>query len=139
MMNPKKVGSPHLDTPSSRYNFCRLATKSMKNKLKKSNFHLGATARCKRSIHPQWLTAGPHRSTRPHVLVDRQKAHRREGAGCSVTPTCSPIHSASTGALGWLRGLPELARRWPWQAAALRYGGLIISDDGKPRRALLWL
>ena len=31
-MNPTKFGSPHLDTPSSRYNFCKLATKSMKNK-----------------------------------------------------------------------------------------------------------
>ena len=31
-MNLIKFGLPHLDTPSSRYNFCILATKSVKNK-----------------------------------------------------------------------------------------------------------
>ena len=29
-MNPTKFGSPHLDTPNSRYDFCKFATKSMK-------------------------------------------------------------------------------------------------------------
>ena len=32
MMNQKKFGSPHLDTPSSIYDFCKIATKSRKNK-----------------------------------------------------------------------------------------------------------
>ena len=36
MMNPTKFGSPHLDTPSSRYNFCKLVFKSVKNKQKQT-------------------------------------------------------------------------------------------------------
>ena len=35
-MNPTKFSSPHLDTPSSRYNFCKLVTKSVK-KINKEN------------------------------------------------------------------------------------------------------
>ena len=35
-MNPIKFGSPHLDTPSSRYNFCKLVFKSVKNKQKQT-------------------------------------------------------------------------------------------------------
>ena len=29
-MNPTKFGSPHLDTPNSRYNFCKFTFKSVK-------------------------------------------------------------------------------------------------------------
>ena len=31
MMNPTKFGSPHLDTPSSRYEFLKFITKFLKN------------------------------------------------------------------------------------------------------------
>ena len=37
MMNPTKFGSPHLDTPSSRYEFLKLVFKSMKNKKNQYN------------------------------------------------------------------------------------------------------
>ena len=35
MMNLTKFGSPHLDTPSSRYEFLKLVTKSVKKLIKK--------------------------------------------------------------------------------------------------------
>ena len=53
MMNPTKFSSPHLDAPSSRYQFLKFVTKSVKKFNKeKSNFKSGATARCTRCIHP---------------------------------------------------------------------------------------
>ena len=42
MMNQTKFSSPHLDTPSSRYEFLKLEFKSMKNK---KNQHNTATDR----------------------------------------------------------------------------------------------
>ena len=51
MMNPTKFGSPNLDTPNSRYDFCKFATKSRKTNKEKSNFKSGATARCTQCIH----------------------------------------------------------------------------------------
>ena len=45
-MNLTKFSSPHLDTPSSRYNFCKFATKSMKtnkeNQISNRALQLGA-------------------------------------------------------------------------------------------------
>ena len=67
MMNVAKFGSPHLDTPNSRYDFCKFATKYGKTNKEKSNFQPGATTRYTRSIHPWWPTARARRSMVPHV------------------------------------------------------------------------
>ena len=60
-MNPTKFGSPHLDTPSSRYEFLKFVTKSV-NKINKENqisnraLQLGAPG----VYTPLRLTTGPH-------------------------------------------------------------------------------
>ena len=36
MMNQKNFGSPHLDTPSSRYDFCKFVYKSVKKQQRKT-------------------------------------------------------------------------------------------------------
>ena len=59
MMNPAKFGSPHLDTPSSRYKFLKFAFKSVKinkeNQISNRAQQLGAPG----PVHPEALTAGP--------------------------------------------------------------------------------
>ena len=40
-INPTKFGLPHLDTPSSRYEFLNFVTKSMKKLIKKIKFQIG--------------------------------------------------------------------------------------------------
>ena len=58
MMNPAKFGSPHLDTPSSRYKFLKFAFKSMKinkeNQISNWAQQLGAPG----LVHLEALTAG---------------------------------------------------------------------------------
>ena len=39
-MNLTKFGSPHLDTPNSRYEFLKFVTKSMKKIIKKIKFQI---------------------------------------------------------------------------------------------------
>ena len=56
-MNPKKFGSPHFDTPSSRYNFYNFATKSVKTN-KENQIHSGSAAMYTRSIHPVVIDTG---------------------------------------------------------------------------------
>ena len=66
MMNPIKFGSPHLDRPSSRYDFCKIAFKSKKQiKLKHEN-------PIKRYVHPvqctiEAPTARPHGQWTPCI------------------------------------------------------------------------
>ena len=59
MMNPTKFGSPHLDTPSSRYNFLMFAFKYVKinkeNQIPNRTQQLGAPG----PVHPEVLTVGP--------------------------------------------------------------------------------
>ena len=57
MMNPAKFGSPHLDTPNSRYDFCKFATKSVKTNKENHSKNPKYTTDT-RSIHPLWLIAG---------------------------------------------------------------------------------
>ena len=86
MMNPTKFVSLHLDTPSSRYEFLKFATKSRiinkENRISNRAQLLGAPGR----VHPLWLIAGARRSMIPPVSdtrsedgADRWKAHRRWG------------------------------------------------------------
>ena len=50
MMNPTKFGSLNLDIPSSRYDFCKFATKSMN--INKENFKNPKYTTCTRSSAP---------------------------------------------------------------------------------------
>ena len=61
-MNPIKFGSPHLDTPSSIYNFCKFAFKSMKINQEKH--------------FKYWLTVGTRGSMGP-----TRKRHTEQGRG----------------------------------------------------------
>jgi len=73
------------------------------------------------------------------MALTGEKLADSEVIGSSITPDMFPNPFRITSSLGWLRGLPELDRRWPWRAAALRFDGLVVSSDGKPRQALLRL
>ena len=64
MMNLTKYGSPHLDTPSSRYEFSKFVTKSVKkinkeNQISNQALQLGAPG----VYTPLRLTTRPHGST----------------------------------------------------------------------------
>ena len=75
MMNPTKFGYPYLDTPSSRYEFLKFVTKSVKKINKeKSNFISAATARCTCCIHPAVTNDWAQWSTRPHVTERLSRA-----------------------------------------------------------------
>ena len=81
MMNPAIFGSPHLDTPRSRYKFLKFAFKYMKinkeNQISNQAQQLGAPS----PVYPEALTAGAHRSMQLHMSVrPRQGAafNRRE-------------------------------------------------------------
>ena len=86
-MNPKKFGSPHLDTPSSRYNFCNLATKSMKkinkeNQISNRALQLGAPGLYTHGGSHMGATVNPVprvSKAKAEAAVDRRKAHRRRG------------------------------------------------------------
>ena len=101
-MKPKKFGSPHLDTPSSRYEFLKFAFKSVKINLENNSKNR--------------LTPGA-----------RMSATQNRGAAClakslpttrspvvASPPTCSPTLPAPTGTLGSFGGAPELAHRRAW-------------------------
>ena len=66
-MKPKKFGSPHLDTPSSKYEFLKFAFKSMKinkdNQISNRAQQLGAPG----LVHPEVPIDGPHGQRVPHI------------------------------------------------------------------------
>ena len=65
-MNPTKFGSPHLDTPSSRYNFCKLVTKSVKKINKENQISTQALQLGAPDVYtPLRLMTRPHGSTDP--------------------------------------------------------------------------
>ena len=68
MSNPAKFGSPHLDTPSSRYKFLKFAFKYMKinkeNQISNQAQQLGAPG----LVHPEVLTVGAHSQRDPTVI-----------------------------------------------------------------------
>ena len=69
MMNPTKFGSPHLDTPSLKYEFFKLTFKSMKNKKNQYN-----------TVIERWgpLVNGPTRQRqRTEVAFRLAKSRRR--------------------------------------------------------------
>ena len=63
-MNLTKFSSPHLDTPNSKYDFCKFATKSMKTNKENHSKNLKYTTYT-RSIHPLWLIARAHSQRDP--------------------------------------------------------------------------
>ena len=67
MMNLTKFSSPNLDTPKSRYQFFRFASKSVKinkeNQISNQAQQLGAPG----LVHPEAPVAGPHDQRVPHV------------------------------------------------------------------------
>ena len=73
MMNPAKFGSPHLDTPNSRYDFCKFVYKSMKIK-KEKHFKNPKYAMHTRSSAPTMTDAWVLQSTRPHPIDTQSKA-----------------------------------------------------------------
>ena len=121
-MNPKKFGSPHFDTPSSRYNFYNFATKSVKTN-KENQIHSGSATRYTRSIHPAVTDVRASKVNRPHMSVRPRQGRALSGENSPMAkssamrspPLCSRFPRASTGALSWPRGSLELARWWRWQ------------------------
>ena len=97
MMNPTKFGSPHLDTPSSRYNFCNLATKSVKI-YKENKIHSGSATGYTRSIHPTVTNVWAPKVNQPHMSVrtrqgvgfDRRELTVDEVTGDEVTTDVFP-------------------------------------------------
>ena len=115
-MNPKKFGSPHLDTPSSRYNFCKFASKSVKTN-RENQIHSRSAARYTRSIHPAVTDVWAPKVNRTHTFVRPRQGGALTGENSPTArspttrspPLCSPFPRASTGALGWPRGSSKLA------------------------------
>ena len=74
MINPEKFGSPHLDTPSSRYKFLKFATKSMKinkkNQISNWAQQLGAPG----LVHPEALTVGARGQRDPTCHTHKNRA-----------------------------------------------------------------
>ena len=128
MRNPKKFGSPKLDTPSSRYHFSKLAQKSRKE----INKTLTVVANA-------WD---------PGVSGSTCQPNRNRGAsltGASLLTVSFPVkptpqscfsHSpASTGIGGGSADAPERAHRRPWRhgGAAWRCAGCYWPWQGLAR------
>ena len=109
MMNPTKFGSPHLDTPNSRYDFCKFATKFGKTNKEKSNFNSGPAARCTRSSAPGGAESGGPHSMRPHMSYTQKQGDPLTGRSSPTTrspvvrspPLASPCHPVASDIHDW--------------------------------------
>ena len=144
-MNPVKFVSPHLDTPNSRYDFCKFATKSRKTNKEKSNFKSGPTAGYTRSSAPGGAHSWARGQRVPHVsntgaergvwlaISHRRWDHRRW------------VLHHYTSLIKLHRGVPSVGSVHHWSnltgdngsTTEVLCGGLIVSDDDTIRRA--WL
>ena len=124
-MNLTKFSSPNVDTPNSKYDFCKFATKYMKtnkeNNSKKSEIYY---------IHPVYTpttadSRGPW-STWPHVIDTQSrgvawpttKSSTARSPAVRSSPSCSPPPHAPAGTLGWLGRSPERPHQQAWQLGA---------------------
>ena len=74
--NPTKFGSPHLDTPNSKHDFCKFATKSRKTNKEKINLKSGPAARCTQSSAPEGTDSGGPQVNDPTRQRHRSRARR---------------------------------------------------------------
>ena len=72
MMNPTKFGSLHLNTPNSRYDFCKFVYKSVKIN-KEKHFKNPKYATYTRSGAPTVTDAWVPQSTQPHPIGTRSR------------------------------------------------------------------
>ena len=108
-MNPTKFGSPHLDTPSLRYDFCKMAFKYAKINTQK-HFKNPKYTTYNWFIHPTMTDSMAPQSTRPHLTDTQNRARRLTGHCLSTARSpaarspalCSPHSYAPTCTLGWL-------------------------------------
>ena len=86
-MNLTKFGSPHLDIPSSRYEFFKFVTKSMKkinkeNQISNRALQLGAPGvytPLRLTTRPRGQLGPTRQRDRAEHRLDQRKAHRRRG------------------------------------------------------------